>query len=108
MAERDKEGSGAIDNVADYRKRVEHYQKVYEPIDSGHSEDDHESEFSYIKSIDHGTKMIEGYMVTCRDELLSSLPIAAIVTELRTKNYFLAGMASQSTMQQVALAATQI
>ena len=66
MAERDKEGSGAIDNVEDYRKRVEHYQKVYEPIASCPSEDDHESEFSYIKCIDHGTKTImnkiEGYM----------------------------------------------
>ena len=65
MAEQDKKDAAPIDNVEDYRKRVQHYQKVYEPVASG-GDEDHEREYSYIKCIDHGKQIvmnkIEGYM----------------------------------------------
>ena len=65
MAEQDLVDAAPIDIVDDYRKRVQHYQKVYEPIASGGNED-HEHDYSYIKCIDHGKQIvmnkIEGYM----------------------------------------------
>lgn len=65
MAEQDLVDAAPIDIGEDYRKRVQHYQKVYEPIASG-SGDDHEHNYAYIKCIDHGKQIvmnkIEGYM----------------------------------------------
>mmetsp|Transcript_19691 Transcript_19691/g.23423 ORF Transcript_19691/g.23423 Transcript_19691/m.23423 type:complete len:535 (+) Transcript_19691:57-1661(+) len=65
MARDDSAGSLGIDLIEDYRQRVNHYLKVYEPIASGPL-DDIEHSYSYIKCIDHGKQVIlnkiDGYM----------------------------------------------
>ncbi len=65
MAEQDLVDAAPLDIAEDYRKRVQHYQEVYEPIASG-GDDDHERDYSYIKCIDRGKQIvmnrIEGYM----------------------------------------------
>uniref|UniRef100_A0A7S2SNR4 6-phosphofructo-2-kinase domain-containing protein n=1 Tax=Rhizochromulina marina TaxID=1034831 RepID=A0A7S2SNR4_9STRA len=65
MADQDVAGAASLDSAEDYRARVAHYKRHYEPIASG-GPDDPEHEFSYIKCIENGKQIImnkiKGYM----------------------------------------------
>jgi broad specificity phosphatase PhoE/adenylate kinase family enzyme len=77
MSQIDARAKDSIKNnkkiIDDYLKRVEHYESIYEPMAQGkelgliaHDAVDHECEFSYIKCINFGERMIlnniKGYM----------------------------------------------